>query len=86
MLKKNYKNGGDKKKEKGCDHCAGGFEIIQKISDEHLTECPQCGAKLIKLISAPAIGGSQSNFDERAKNAGFTKLKKLGKGEYEKQY
>ncbi len=75
-----------KKKEKGCDYCAKGFEIIQKISDKRLTECPQCGSKIEKLISTPSIGGSQSNFDERAKKAGFTKLKKLGKGEYEKQY
>jgi hypothetical protein len=39
-----------------------------------------------KLISAPRVGASQSNFDDRAKASGFHKLKKLGKGEYEKQY
>ena len=27
-----------------------------------------------------------SNLDDRAKAAGFTKLKRLGKGEYERQY
>ena len=41
---------------------------------------------LKKMISAPSVGASQSNFDDRAKNAGFHKLQKLGKGEYEKQY
>jgi len=39
-----------------------------------------------KCIVAPAIGRSISSLDTRAKAAGFTKLKKLGKGEYEKQY
>jgi hypothetical protein len=39
-----------------------------------------------KLISTPAIGGSQSGFDDRAKSSGFHKLKKLGTGEYEKLY
>ena len=51
-----------------------------------MTECPLCGAPVYKRISAPAIGRSASSLDDRAKNAGFTKLKRLGKGEFEKQY
>jgi hypothetical protein len=39
-----------------------------------------------KKISVPAVGGSSSGFDAKAKNAGFSKLKRIGKGEYEKQY
>jgi hypothetical protein len=39
-----------------------------------------------RQISVPSVGGSKSGFDDRAKNAGFSKLKKLGSGEYEKQY
>jgi hypothetical protein len=35
---------------------------------------------------APAIGRSKTKLDDRAKNAGFTKLKKIGTGEYEKMY
>lgn len=31
------------------------FEIIQKFSDEALTVCPQCGGKVRRLISSPAI-------------------------------
>ena len=38
------------------------------------------------MASAAAVGFSQSNLDDRAKAAGFTKLKRLGKGEYERQY
>ncbi len=72
--------------DQGCPHCAGGFETVQSIHDARLTACPQCGAPVTKCITAPAIGRSKSKLDDRAKAAGFTKLKKIGKGEYEKQY
>jgi len=69
-----------------CGYCAKGFEISQGLSEPRLTFCPQCGAAVTKCITAPAIGRSKSGLDDRAKAAGFTKLKKIGKGEYEKQY
>ncbi len=75
-----------KGKNKGCDKCRSGFEVLQKISDPNLEKCPDCGSDVVRQISAPSLGHSQSSLDDRAKAAGFTKLKKLGKGEYEKQY
>ena len=69
-----------------CPHCANGFETIQSIHDPRLTACPSCGAPVRRVITAPAIGRSKSKLDDRAKAAGFTKLKRLGKGEYEKQF
>jgi putative FmdB family regulatory protein len=69
-----------------CEYCRDGFEALQKISDAPLQVCPQCGATVIKLISAPAVGASKSGFDDRAKSAGFHKLKKVSTGEYEKMY
>jgi putative FmdB family regulatory protein len=72
--------------KRGCRHCAGGFEAIQRISDARLEACPECGGKVVRVISAPSLGSSKSSLDDRAKAAGFTKLKRLGKGEYEKQY
>ena len=71
---------------KGCNHCRKAFDHLQSLSAPRLTACPDCGAELVKLISAPRVGGSQSNFDDRAKSAGFSKLKKVSTGEYEKQY
>jgi putative FmdB family regulatory protein len=73
--------------KKSCKHCSEGFEHLQiKISDPPLEKCPECGGAIEKQISAPSVGGSKSGFDDRAKNAGFSKLKKISKGEYEKEY
>jgi putative FmdB family regulatory protein len=36
-----------------CSACGHQFEILQKISDQPLTECPSCGkSTLAKLVSA----------------------------------
>ncbi len=69
-----------------CDSCRSRFEKIERLNDEPLQSCPSCGAPLARLISAPSVGSSQSGLDDRAKNVGFHKLKKTGKGEYEKLY
>ena len=71
---------------RSCLVCAPGFERVRRLSDPPPTRCPQCGAAVRKCIAAPAIGRSIASLDNRAKAAGFTKLKRLGKGEYEKQY
>jgi putative FmdB family regulatory protein len=45
-----------------CQKCAAVFEIIQKISDSPLTECPECGGRLKKVLTAPAIQFKGSGF------------------------
>lgn len=72
--------------EHACPYCAEGFETVQSMHDARLTVCPKCGAPVQKCITAPAIGRSKSKLDDRAKAAGFKKLKRIGKGEYEKMY
>jgi putative FmdB family regulatory protein len=37
-----------------CPRC-GRFELIQKFADAPLSACPNCGAEVQKLLSAPAI-------------------------------
>lgn len=69
-----------------CPYCANGFETVQSIHDAKLTACPKCGAPVRKCVVAPALGRSKSKLDDRAKAAGFKKLKRIGKGEYEKMY
>ena len=73
-------------RHRSCSHCAHRFEVMQRIADQPLTHCPECGASVRKVFSAPAVGRSESNFDDRAKSAGFHKLQRLGQGEYEKKY
>ena len=39
-----------------CEHCAHQLEILQKISDEPLKTCPECGQDALrKMISAAAF-------------------------------
>ncbi|MDO9541452.1 MAG: zinc ribbon domain-containing protein [Kiritimatiellia bacterium] len=72
--------------ENGCDYCRNRFERIERLNEPTPLKCPQCGADLIRLISAPSVGASQTGADDRAKRAGFHKLKKISHGEYEKMY
>jgi putative FmdB family regulatory protein len=69
-----------------CPYCVSGFEIVQRMSDAPVAVCPRCGAAVIKLISVPSVGRSESHLDDRAQAAGFHKLRRLGKGEYERKY
>ncbi|AKJ64157.1 FmdB family zinc ribbon protein [Kiritimatiella glycovorans] len=71
---------------RGCDQCRQGFERLESIPDEPLKQCPACGAPVIREWSAPKVGLSRSGLDDRAKEKGFTKLRRLGRGEYEKEY
>ncbi|WP_082990123.1 FmdB family zinc ribbon protein [Woeseia oceani] len=40
--------------EYACQKCAHEFDALQKMSDEPLLECPECGKPALKkLVSAP---------------------------------
>jgi len=67
-----------------CDHCTGRFECYQRIADEKLTQCPECGQACERQISAVALGGKYSTSDAAVKNTGMTKYKKAGDGVYER--
>jgi putative FmdB family regulatory protein len=38
-----------------CKKCNHQIEVFQKISDKPPTRCKQCGGRLEKMISSPAI-------------------------------
>lgn len=38
-----------------CEDCADKFEVKQSMKDDPLTTCPQCGKRVQRLISSPAI-------------------------------
>lgn len=71
--------------EAHCEFCAGGFDVMQKISDPRLVSCPQCGAPVKRQISAPSIGKSGPSLEpSNLEKHGFTQYRRAGKGVYEK--
>ena len=69
-----------------CVVCGGRFTLRRPLSASPLTHCPACKKPVRKLISnfnSPIKLKPVSVSD--AKNAGFTVLKRLNKGEYERQ-
>ena len=69
-----------------CTLCGGQFTLRQPLSAAPLTHCPVCQKPVRKVISAftsPMKLKPLSISD--AKKAGFTVLKRSGKGEYERQ-
>ncbi len=70
----------------GCERCRDGFEVMRRLDEGPLRVCPVCGAEVVKLITAPALGRSKSKLDDRAKAAGFHKLKRVDQGAFEKLY
>ena len=72
--------------EGGCAACGGRFTLNRPLSAAELTKCPACKKAVRKLISSfntPNILKPTSFSD--AKKAGFTVLKRVSKGEYERQ-
>jgi putative FmdB family regulatory protein len=68
-----------------CRQCGGRFEAYQKIADDRLTQCPDCGKACERVISAPAVASAKySTADSRVKELGMTKYKKAGDGVYER--
>ncbi|MDD2236753.1 MAG: hypothetical protein PHP44_09065 [Kiritimatiellae bacterium] len=71
---------------KSCSYCRDGFEQLEALGGAPMLRCPRCGAAVEKQWAAARVGRSESGFDDRARGAGFHKLKKTGAGEYERQY
>ena len=38
-----------------CENCERRFEFLQGMSEAPVTECPECGGELKRLLSAPAF-------------------------------
>ena len=72
--------------EGGCHACRDGFTLRRPVNAPELKVCPACKKPVRKVISSfntPKITKPVSIVD--AKKAGFTVLKRTGKGEYERQ-
>ena len=72
--------------EGNCQICGGRFTLRRPVTAPPLKTCPLCKKPVRKIISSfntPTKLKPVSISD--AKKAGFTVLKRTGKGEYEKQ-
>lgn len=38
-----------------CDACGHGFETVQRFADDPLTECPQCGSRIRRVIQPVGV-------------------------------
>ena len=75
--------------ESGCDYCRDIFEIIQKMSDEALKNCPKCGSKVERIIVPYGVyfytdRQKQMLSDKNLSRMGFTKYVREEKGVYRK--
>ena len=66
-----------------CVVCGGKFTLRRPLDAKELTHCPACKKPVRKVFSTFNSPKSLSISD--AKKAGFTVLKRVNKGEYEKQ-
>ena len=72
--------------EGDCKVCGGKFTLRRPLTAAELTACPACKRPVRKLLStfnSPIKLKPLSVSD--AKKSGFTVLKRVNKGEYEKQ-
>ena len=72
--------------EGGCTICGGKFTLRRPVDAPVVTHCPLCKKpvrKVISLVHTPKVMKPVSISD--AKKAGFTVLKRVNKGEYERQ-
>ncbi|MEO8459021.1 MAG: zinc ribbon domain-containing protein [Dokdonella sp.] len=70
----------------GCDVCREGIEILQKLSDPPLIACPECGAEVRRVLSAPQVVSGEAHRlkESHVAKHGFTQYRRAGKGVYEK--
>ena len=69
-----------------CKVCGGRFTLRRPLSAPELTKCPACKKPVRKILSAFNTPNKLKPLSiTDAKKAGFTVLKRVSKGEYEKQ-
>lgn len=70
-----------------CTECGEPLEVVQKFSDDALTECPACSGRLRKVFSAAGIIFKGSGFyrtDSRSSGSGKSLSSSNGNGSADK--
>jgi putative FmdB family regulatory protein len=71
----------------GCERCRENFDVLQKMDDERLKRCPDCGAEVQRIITGANLVSSRHYGDklysrEKIKGTGLRKLVKDDSGNY----
>jgi putative FmdB family regulatory protein len=66
-----------------CRACGHTFDVVQSMSEDALTQCPECGGELRKVFAPPVITFKGSGFyatdhGKKSKGAEKTPAKKEG--------
>lgn len=76
-----------KNPEKSCKFCHDGFEIMQRISEDALQICPDCGNEVVRIIhparQSKEVATNKLLSDENIKKHGFKKLVNVGGGKFD---
>lgn len=66
--------------------CVPRFEVVQSMSDDALTTCPQCGAPVHRVLTGFSVGRSTRDMlsPSNLASKGFTQYRRSGDGIYEK--
>lgn len=74
--------------DEGCETCKGGFELVQRMSEDALTECPHCQTAIRRVIQRTYVRSETRTdmSDQRLEHLGFTKIVKDDDGQYKKVF
>ena len=72
--------------ERGCPRCREGFERVEPVDCPPFPVCPWCGTPVVRRPPLPRCGRSRTGLERRAKEAGFSAFRRLGRGEYGKMF
>jgi putative FmdB family regulatory protein len=69
-----------------CAKCGNVFEVIQKFADAPLTEHPECGGSVERLLSTSALqfkgsGWYVNDYAKKSSSSGKSETKSEGKSE-----
>lgn len=71
--------------DKHCEFCASAFDVMQKMSEEPLSLCPECHNPVRRKISVPNLARPAPSLSaENIEKHGLTQFRKVEKGVYEK--
>ncbi len=64
----------------GCEKCREGYEVLQGVDDDPVTECPRCGAEMRRVPSTFNAGRGDVLSDSNLRENGFKKMRNTEDG------